>query len=239
MASISRLQQSGVLPCLPSNKSSVYDSPVAPLRCSCSPRPRSDMGRPRFTQPASAALLAVLISAVALVCAAQEAPAGPTPVEDGSLPTAEPHTARTVCNPATLNSTRPIPCTEDQEADALADLAADTPSAADAAAAVFDTSTCDPADAGNYTEAVELFEADLLAVVYDVAHEFVLAQPNDSFWALNCTGDYTQDPFNACRVPAEANAPQVSGRAGLMNCKEASMLQSARYVHSIFSHRTA
>lgn len=52
----------------------------------------------------------------------------------------------------------------------------------------------------------------LLLVIYDVAHAYVAAQGNDSFWAASCSGDYTQDAFNACRVPAAGSG--VPGAAG-------------------------
>lgn len=122
-----------------------------------------------------------------------------------------------MCNEASLSALKPVPCTEEQEADALASLAADTPSAADAAAAVFDGSTCDPADAGGYTQIVELFDPAVLAVVYEVSHVFVHAQPADSLWATDCDGDWTHDAFNACRVPAPpADAAAETVRAAGM-----------------------
>ena len=125
-----------------------------------------------LAKQAPAALLALLLAAAALGCAAQGAPAGGAAAAAagnaavaggsgssggggdpaGELPRSEAPTERTVCNPATLSSLKPVPCTAEQEADSLASLAAETPSAADAAAAVFDGSTCDPADAGGYTQ---------------------------------------------------------------------------------------
>lgn len=72
--------------------------------------------------------------------------------------------AASVCNPASLNSSKPVPCSEEQEQDAFQDLLIDTPSSSDPAAAVFDSSTCDPADAAGYTQPVDLFNAELLEV---------------------------------------------------------------------------
>lgn len=72
--------------------------------------------------------------------------------------------AGSVCNPASLNSAKPVPCTEEQEADALADLMVDTPSSSDPQAAVFDTSICDPADPGGYTQPVDLADSSLMEV---------------------------------------------------------------------------
>lgn len=72
--------------------------------------------------------------------------------------------AASLCNPASLNATKPVPCTEEQEADALQDLLIDTPSSSDPLAAVFDTSVCDPADPEGYTQAVELADTSLLEV---------------------------------------------------------------------------
>lgn len=110
----------------------------------------------------SAALLACLLACAPLLSAAQGAPDDLAPRTDGTdgngtdpLPTAPPITS--VCNPDSLTGTDPPePCTKEQEAAALADLAADMPSSQDVLAAVFDTSTCDPADPGGYTEAVDL-----------------------------------------------------------------------------------
>ncbi len=69
-----------------------------------------------------------------------------------------------VCNPASLNSSKPVPCTDEQEADAINDLLIDTPSSSDPLAAVFDTSVCDPADPEGYTQAVDLADTSLLEV---------------------------------------------------------------------------
>lgn len=72
--------------------------------------------------------------------------------------------AGSVCNPASLNAAKPVPCTEEQEADALADLMVDTPSSSDPQTAVFDTSICDPADPEGYTEPVDLADSSLMEV---------------------------------------------------------------------------
>lgn len=112
-----------------------------------------------------AAALCLLLAACAVTMgAAQEPPAG------GAGPAAaaaDPATAEpvSVCNPGTLapNATKPVPCTPEQEAAALADLAADT-NTTDPLAAVFDTSACDPADPEGYTQAVDLMNPELILV---------------------------------------------------------------------------
>lgn len=115
--------------------------------------------------------------------------------------------AGSVCNPASLNSAKPVPCTEEQEADALADLMVDTPSSSDPQAAVFDTSICDPADPGGYTQPVDLADSSLMEVVIAVSDDFLMAAGNDSYWMTVCEGDFTHDPFNACQMPRSLAAP--------------------------------
>ncbi|KAI7845296.1 hypothetical protein COHA_001139 [Chlorella ohadii] len=112
-----------------------------------------------------------------------------------------------VCNPASLNSSKPVPCTDEQEADAINDLLIDTPSSSDPLAAVFDTSVCDPADPEGYTQAVDLADTSLLEVVIAVSDDFLMAAGNDSYWMTACEGDFTHDPFNACQVPRSLSAP--------------------------------
>lgn len=130
------------------------------------------MRRPTKRLALSAALLACLLACAPLRSAAQGESGDLAPLTDTGdgngtepLPTAPPITS--VCNPDSLTgSDPPEPCSKEQEAQALADLAADTPSSQDVLAAVFDTSTCDPSDPAGYTEAVDLSGArrpDLLA----------------------------------------------------------------------------
>ena len=66
------------------------------------------------------------------------------------------------CNPANSNyTTKPLPCTQQQEADALAQLAEDSASPGDFAV-LADNSTCNATDA--YSEPVDLMDPDLLEV---------------------------------------------------------------------------
>ncbi|PSC73711.1 Calcium binding isoform A [Micractinium conductrix] len=104
------------------------------------------------------------------------------------------------CNPANSNyTTKPLPCTQQQEADALAQLAEDSASPGDFAV-LADNSTCNATDA--YSEPVDLMDPDLLEVVWEVASEY--AQQSE-FWQAACQGDLMSDAYNACRQPDDGN----------------------------------
>lgn len=101
---------------------------------------------------------------------------------------------------AAFEGTQPIPCTAQQEQDALNDLAADTPSPSPSPAAagggaspsgqlpppldVLSTSECNATDPDGYTIAVDLMDPDLIDVVAAVADAFVASEGNASYWQV-------------------------------------------------------
>ncbi|KAL4437263.1 hypothetical protein ABPG75_004402 [Micractinium tetrahymenae] len=130
---------------------------------------------------------------------------------------------------AEFEGTKPIPCTAQQEQDALGDLAADTPSPSPSPAAagaggpastqqsppldVLSASECNATDPDGYTVPVDLMDPDLIDVAAAVADAFVAAEGNTSYWQALCEGDYLPTPLNACQQPdmPDAATGEVEG----------------------------
>lgn len=101
---------------------------------------------------------------------------------------------------AAFEGTKPIPCTAQQEQDALGDLAADTPSPSPSPATAsgalapdgpmlppldaLSASECNATDPDGYTVPVDLMNPDLIDVVAAVADAFVAAEGNASYWQV-------------------------------------------------------
>lgn len=75
---------------------------------------------------------------------------------------------RSYCHPETAelieNGSTPLPCTEEQEIDALQDLYQELPDVQDPTQAVIDTSACNATDPEGYTQAVDLFNSGVAEV---------------------------------------------------------------------------
>ncbi|KAL4855848.1 hypothetical protein ACK3TF_003615 [Chlorella vulgaris] len=107
----------------------------------------------------------------------------------------------------------PQPCTEEQEQDSLDNLATELPDIGDVSQTVIDRSECNATDADGYTQAVDLFDFEVIETAQSVALDYVDAQGADSYWQTECNGDFTVDPYNACRQP-QAAAAAVAPAAG-------------------------
>ncbi|KAI3424877.1 hypothetical protein D9Q98_008261 [Chlorella vulgaris] len=105
-----------------------------------------------------------------------------------------------------VDSAKPQPCTEEQEQDSLNNLATELPDIGDVSQTIIDRSECNATDADGYTQAVDLFDFELIETVDSVANDYVNAQGPESYWQSECNGDLTYDPYNACRQPQAAAA---------------------------------
>ncbi|KAL4439441.1 hypothetical protein ABPG77_008770 [Micractinium sp. CCAP 211/92] len=148
---------------------------------------------------------------------------------------------------AAFEGTQPIPCTAQQEQDALNDLAADTPSPSPSPAAagggaspsgqlpppldVLSTSECNATDPDGYTIAVDLMDPDLIDVVAAVADAFVASEGNASYWQALCEGDYLPTPLNACQQPDVTDPATGEVRQTGVACRPARLPAAA--VHTL------
>lgn len=100
------------------------------------------------------------------------------------------------CSGASVDfeGTKPIPCTPQQEQDALDDLAADTPSPSPSPASdgaplsppldALSASECNASNPDGYTVPVDLMDPDLIDVAAAVADAFVASEGNASYWQV-------------------------------------------------------
>lgn len=100
-----------------------------------------------------------------------------------------------------VDSAKPQPCTEEQEQDSLNNLATELPDIGDVSQTIIDRSECNATDADGYTQAVDLFDFELIEVR---SSKLCLQQGIISTGSRACMLRRAQEqPFSNCRAGNE------------------------------------